>query len=415
MGKLKLLTVLAAAAVFLGTASAEHDAAFWSQQPLHLGNDYFIRSLTLHPDQSLLVAGDWLRVPAASDGGTSPFRRVFLQSHGGDGAVNWNLSLTAQGSAEFAQLGYDAATGDVIAVGRSWPAEGQPDMFAARISDSGRVQWLREYREQGIQQANSVAVIDGDGAVIAGFTIPLRDVPTEPDGLLLRIDAAGRELWRYQTESRANTSFADAVVHADGRISVAGLTYADVDGVAAATSDVILLTFDADGELLWQVQFGSDGDDVPFRLALDANSDLVVFGNTSGALGASSGAVDVFVASYTADGEQSWLQQFGGNGDDKTIALVTDDAGGVFTGGVLAMNVGDGQVTRMVSFTEVSALAVRPLSDELRIEGAVGGSTILFSGNTPSLLMSVNAGEGWRLMSLPRPEVIMEPAAGSDG
>lgn len=414
MGKLRIFTVLLAALVFSGTSAAKHDAAFWSQQPLRLGNDYFVRSLTQSPDDSLLVAGDRLRIPPASDG-SSPFRRVFLQSHGVDGRMKWNLSLNAQGSAEFAQLAYDSVSGDLIAVGRSWPAEGQPDIFAARISDSGRVQWMREYREEGIQQANSVAAIGGVGAVIAGFTIPLRDVPAEPDGLLLRIDNEGRELWRYQTASRTNTSFSDVVVHDDGRITVAGLTYEDVDGTPISSSDVILLTFDADGNLLWQVQFGSDADDTPFKLAVTADSDLVMFGNTAGTLGFSSGSVDFFVARYSTDGEQLWLQQFGGNDEDKVLALSADESGRIYVGGILGMNVGDDQMTRMASFAEATEAAVHPLAAELRIEGAVGGSTILFSGDTASLLMSVNAGEGWRLVSLPSPEVIMEPATGSDG
>lgn len=414
MGKLRLITLLTTAFILWGTTAAEHDAAYWSQQQLRLGNDYFVRSLTLSPDHSLVVAGDRLRVPPASDG-SSPFRRVFLQSHGGDGRMRWNLSLNAQGSAEFAQLAYEPSSGDLIAVGRSWPAEGQPDIFAARISNTGRVQWLKEYKEQGVQQANAVATIDGVGAVIVGFTVPLRDVPTEPDGLLVHIDRDGQEVWRYQTSTRANTSFTDVAVHADGRITVAGLTYEDVNGGTTASSDVILLTFAPDGDLLWQVQFGSEGDDVPVRLAVAANSDLVLFGNTSGSLGTSSGAVDVFVARYSAVGDQLWLQQFGGNDDDKVLTVVTDEAGGVYAGGVLAMNVGDDQVRRMASFTEVSETGVRPLADGIRVDGAVGGSTILFSGGAPSLLMSVNAGEGWRLVSLPSPEVIMEPSGVSGG
>lgn len=411
MGKLGIFTVLVAAFAMLGAAVAEHDAAFWSQQPLQLGNDYFVRSLTPLPDQGLLVAGDWLRVGSAADGPTSPFRKVFIQSHREDGAMSWNLSLNAQGSAEFAQLGQDAETGDLIAVGRSWPAEGHPDMFAVRISESGRVRWLREYREQGTQQANAVAVIDGDGAVIAGSTIPLRDVPAEPDGLLVRIDADGREVWRYQTDTTAHTSFTDVAVHADGRIAVAGRTYSGSESdVASATSDIILLTFSSAGELLWQEQFGSDDADVPFRLVLDADANLVLLGSTAGALGASSGSVDFFLTRYSTDGEQEWLQQFGGNGEDKVLALATDESGRVFVGGIISIHAGDEREHRSASLTEVSASGVRPLVSELRIDAAIGGSTILLAGGTPSLLLSVNAGEGWRLMSLPEPEVFMEPA-----
>lgn len=397
---LRIITVLVSALALLSTGSAAHDADFWAEQPLWLGNDYYVRSLAQLDGGGLVVAGDWLRSPPSNEN-LSPFRQVFVQMHGEDGDMLWNLSLHAQGSAEISQVGHDSIAGNLLAVGRSWPSEGQPDMFAVSINDRGRVQWLREYREQGTQHANAVGVIAGAGAVIAGYTIPLRDVPTDADALLIRIDSEGQELWRHQTGVPGRTLYTDVIVHADGRITAAGLTHADVAGENLGMADIILQTFSPSGNLLWTRQFGSHGEDLPVRLALGSNSDIYLLGTTDGVMTNRIGSVDLFVARYSAGGDQHWIEQFGGNDEDKALALATDSSGQVFVGGVLGINTGDDQIIRSASLLAQSETGFSQLGTDRQMTGAVGGSTIVFTDDVPGLLLSVNAGEGWRLLSIP--------------
>ncbi len=411
----RVTTILLSALLLLSAvAVARNDAGYWSLQAVDLGNDYFIRSLLPLPSDRLALAGDWLRVPPSVDGASIPINNLFVQLHGPDGSVDWTLTVPGSGNTEFAQLAQDPDSGDLFAVGRSWPSEGVTDVFVVRISEQGELIWEREFREPGTQQASSVAVIPGDGLVLAGMTIPLTDGPGNPEGLILRLDADGNELWRYQTSSLDHTSFSAVAVHADGAVSVAGVAYSDFAGRNAGLSDVLLMTFDAEGGLLWQTQFGGEGEDSPVRMAVTDDSDLIVVGHTFSA----ESAQDVFLARYSATGEQVSLQTFGGNDSDRALALRLAGET-VFVAAVMARYEGaDGPVVKSVSLNVLVDGRVLPAVPEVSFDGAIGGAVILVNdAGLASLLLSVNSGPGWRLMSVPAPAGVPElapPAATSN-
>ena len=104
--------------------------------------------------------------------------------------------------------------------------------------------------------------------------------------------ATGSELWR-----------------SDG--TPAGTALVKNINMAAGSTDIFLRRYDASGNVLWTVQFGSSAGEIPF-LAADTTA-VYVSGSTGGVLPGqmSAGNADAFVRRYDPDGNEVWTRQFG--------------------------------------------------------------------------------------------------------
>lgn len=88
------------------------------------------------------------------------------------------------------------------------------------------------------------------------------------------------------------------------------------------------------GSVLWERTFQGDDpgrtrDDRGYRIAIDANDEIVVVGEAA----VRDAGQNVFVRKYGADGEVRWTRQPGKAGDDEAWAVQTLDDGGVVVGG----------------------------------------------------------------------------------
>ncbi|MEO0404058.1 MAG: T9SS type A sorting domain-containing protein [Bacteroidota bacterium] len=73
-------------------------------------------------------------------------------------------------------------------------------------------------------------------------------------------------------------------------------------------SDLILLRYDTDLQLLWQLALGTDGADQAAALAVDNNGNSYVCGSTSFG---ENGGYDGYLAKVSPDGDQLWEQSIG--------------------------------------------------------------------------------------------------------
>jgi hypothetical protein len=98
---------------------------------------------------------------------------------------------------------------------------------------------------------------------------------------------------------------------AAGNLYVAGNTEGSLFGTNAGETDVFIRKYDAQRQVVWTAQFGSDKIDQATGLAIDAAGNVYVAGFTFGNLAGSSGNVDPFVAKYNSNGQPVWIRQFG--------------------------------------------------------------------------------------------------------
>ncbi|WP_437601928.1 hypothetical protein WMF28_09975 [Sorangium sp. So ce590] len=234
-------------------------------------------------------------------------------------------------------------------------AVGGENVFLARVAGSdGAGLGLRRFGAFDPQVVNAlVADVNGDLLVAGEFsgTLEFGGAPRTSaggrDGYLVRLDPEGQESWLLPLGGIGYQAGTAAASGEDGRVVVAGrfsgtLALGATAHVSAGGSDVFAASFDASGALLWSRQFGDGFDQRARAVAVDAEKNAIVVGESAGAVDfgggpiVSAGDYDVFVAKLDAEGEHVWSRGFGDAATQRALAVAVDGAGNVVVGGEMA-------------------------------------------------------------------------------
>lgn len=157
--------------------------------------------------------------------------------------------------------------------------------------------------------------------------------PDRSDLLVVRYSPSGERVLVLDRTSPAGVhAGALALVPENGGgFSVAGVERAAPSGAA----DVLVLRYAADGTELWSRTHSADGpsEDVPVALARDASGNLVVAGTTQEA--GQNLSADLFTLKYAADGTPLWQLYYDGprGTEDRARALGLDANGTIYVAG----------------------------------------------------------------------------------
>ncbi len=169
---------------------------------------------------------------------------------------------------------------------------GQYDPFVVKFNGNGSVQWAQNFGGNRHDKGRCVSVSpSGNSVYVAG--------------------------WFYSDT-----------------LNIGGISYLNSDA-STNTSDIYLVKFDANGNVIYGVVNGSDNIDRYRDIAVNANGDVVTVGTFKGTgiafgndylVNANNYFDDGFVAVYNPDGTVKWSQHLSGglNDDPVTIALNND-------------------------------------------------------------------------------------------
>src|SRR5689334_3489928 len=136
---------------------------------------------------------------------------------------------------------------------------------------------------------------------------------TNFDYATLKYSPAGVQLWvaRYNGPAGRSDKATDLALDANGNVFVTGSSE-----VTSGKSDYATIKYSPDGLQLWAQRYDAGDDDDGNALALDANGDVYVTGQSKG----SSTSYDFATVKYLgADGTQAWVSRFdSGNGNKDT-------------------------------------------------------------------------------------------------
>jgi hypothetical protein len=147
--------------------------------------------------------------------------------------------------------------------------------------------------------------------------------------------SAQTALWSETVGTPAQDFAAGAAPDGAGGLVAIGRTAGSLFGQNNGSEDIWIARRDAVGALLWARQFGGDGIDRGWDLALDGSGDLFACGETQSALGAPpAGELDAWLARLDPAGQTLWLTQFGSAGFDRAQSVQADGGGGTFASGL---------------------------------------------------------------------------------
>lgn len=123
-------------------------------------------------------------------------------------------------------------------------------------------------------------------------------------------------------------------VDADGNVYVAGETWGGLN--YAGGGDAFVVKYNAAGLAQWNLQFGTVALDRAFGVVVDTAGNVYVCGQTYGGLDGDTfkgGDGDAFVVKYNAAGVRQWTKQIGTTGGDSANGVAVDINGNLYVAG----------------------------------------------------------------------------------
>lgn len=219
--------------------------------------------------------------------------------------------------------------------------QGSGDAWVAKYDAVGHLLWKRQLGTPSHDYAIGMATDAAGHVFLTGYTGGSLAAANQglADPWVAKYDADGQLLWTQQLGSTENDIATEAATDTDGNVYLTGWTYGSLDGPKVGglyDTDAWMAKYDASGQLIWIRQLGTKSYDEASGVAADAAGNVYLTGWTQGSLGGpkhSGGGTDTWLAKYNANGDLIWIQQFGTERRDEARGIATDAAGNVYLAG----------------------------------------------------------------------------------
>ncbi|CBJ32398.1 von Willebrand factor type D domain protein [Ectocarpus siliculosus] len=319
-----------------------HDAAAVTSSPSTVANMAATGTSAAGDESTAIILagftkGGW---DGAASAGGSDFVAVSVAS--GDGSQLWSWQDGTEEDDVLMGVVERGGGSAVVLAGRTggdWADAnaGEGTDFAAvklEAGDGSEI-WRFQDGSSGDDTLKSVAAAEDDTVVLAGYTEGSLggDNAGETDCAVVKLDADGGVLWRWQGGTAESDVCSAAAVAEDGSIVVAGYTVGSWGGseANAGEDDLVVVKLDKDGNELWHWQEGTPLKDRLFAAALCEDGGFVLAGYSEGdwaAADAGAGGSDLIAVKLSPEGEVLWRWQDGNAGSDWVTAAASTGSGG---------------------------------------------------------------------------------------
>ncbi|MBI5528784.1 MAG: hypothetical protein HY897_20835 [Deltaproteobacteria bacterium] len=236
------------------------------------------------------------------------------------------------------------SNGGFVATGHTTSSgAGGRDVWLAKLDAHGTIEWQKTYGGPKDDEATAVVRLEGGGYLAAGQTASFGAGGT--DIWVIRFDENGDVVWEKALGGPGDDAARTAVATTDGSIAIAGRTRPP-----GGTNDGIIFKLDIDGNLVWQKSYASSYyNDSLDAIAQAADGTLYAAGQTRLAGYYYDG---MWVLHLTPDGTIIWQKVYNPDGYSssgaRSMAFAAD--GGLAVAGFEESNLwvvaidGDGQV-----------------------------------------------------------------------
>ncbi len=217
--------------------------------------------------------------------------------------------------------------------------DGRSDVFVAKYTPAGERLWVRQFSggSNSTDNCGGLAVDAAGDIYVTGHTSGVIGEGTSAgrtDGFVVKLTGEGEDVWIRMFGTDQDDLSHEIAMGEEGVVYIAGTTrgllqeeiretYSDQG--RRSRYDVFLVRMNTDGEIEWFRQIGLQQDDYLTAMAVDSLGQPVILGETQGRLGDQHfGDRDIFVAKFSAEGEQLWLEQYGLKSRDRADALAID-------------------------------------------------------------------------------------------
>lgn len=331
------------------------------------------------------------------DGAGAPDWRALAVRMTANGSVLWRTEHGAGSGVDAIWGGIETDEGDLALTGfTSRIGTGDIDTWFARLGPNGVVSGESSLGRAGYDRATDIAAAADGGFVAAGFT---SDAGRGRDLQIVGLGPDAAERWRRNLGGEGDDQALYIEPAGDGGFIISGGVSNGADG------DILVMKIDAAGREVWRTVIGEPGGlDVPHNLIVRPDGRIAVSGYT--ASWGSLGPHDLVSVSLSPTGEVLRLEVFGGAGDDRGMVSGIDAEGRIWlTGYTRSAGAGgwdafltridaeggfEGFVTTFGGAADDNGTTVQPLSDGTLLL-AVYSTSLREGGGQDALVMRVTA------------------------
>ena len=315
-----------------------------------------VRALASAPSQGVFAVG--YSKPAATESANDS--EILLARISSSGKVLWSrevggpgpdVGLAADSDAK-GNLFIAGSFADELSIGaKSTASEGADDIFVAKFSPGGKMQWTARFGGRDVDAAEAVAVgpegrVYVTGAFRAKAKFGSKEITSKGDAdiflLVLEPDGTVHSVNQYGS---LGVDIGRAIhIGSTGDITLATefSSTLEVSGKTLKSKgqrDTLILRLAKNGAIRWLSHFGNSLDDWTFDMDVDPSGSVVFVGGLESELEigktklTSAGRADAYVAKLSADGTPLWAHRFGGESDDFATSAAIDKFGNTYVSG----------------------------------------------------------------------------------
>lgn len=276
---------------------------------------------------------------------------AFVAKLNSSGALQWNTFLGSGDLDEGNAIAVDS-NGDAYVAGTAGATWGTPidsdagahDAFAAKLDDSGALQWHTFMGSALDDAGNAIAAYSDWDVYVAGTSAaPWNRLPVDHsmsgDGTFVaQLNSSGGWHWHAFPGPRDYDTSNAIAVDKNGNVYVAGWSEATwgepLNSFTGGSYNAFAAKLNSSGVLQWNTFLGWSGDST---IAVDGDGEVYVAGTAGAAWGTPvnpfAGGSDAFVAKLSSNGELLWHTFMGSGTSDNGSAIAVDRDRNVYIAG----------------------------------------------------------------------------------
>ncbi len=348
-----IVKILAVLAISLMLVPVHAQVAYWQQ--LLGGSDYDTGKKIIYlPDGTIVLGVQTRSQDRIGKGNHSDDVDVVITKYATQGKTFWRTLIGGSGRDELAGM-IVTPDGGFLCVGTTDSKDGDfsvnrggTDIWAARVSPGGRLQWVESFGGSGMDYAWCIAR-ESDGNILIGGESSSVDGTMRSthhgglDGWLARLSPEGELLVEKHFGGHGNDRIA-RIHHLAGKIRLICSSDAEGGDVNANFGKKDLWVVDLNRE--WDITFqqvigGNDNDDIHDSV-LDESGNLLLAGtafSTNGYVSGQHGKGDGWIVKFDSTGRYAWSHAYGGTRHEGFSAIIAAQNGGyVLVGMTLSVN-----------------------------------------------------------------------------
>ena len=230
------------------------------------------------------------------------------------------------------------------------PNKGSYDAIIVKYDKDGNLLWQKSWGGKSHDTFSDILQNQDGGFIVYGYSYStdIEGLPNKggDDAIIVKYDKDGNLLWQKSWGGNGSDNFYDVLQTEDGGFITYGNSSSyDIEGITNQSwFDGIIVKYDKNGNMLWQTSYGDQSENRVSSLVVGHNGNLIAciesYFIDEGEY--YNGDEDVIIISYDKNGNMLWQKNWdGGNADIPKKILLTDDNGFIVIDNIIEDNTFD--------------------------------------------------------------------------